>query len=260
MMILGTIGTVACVAAIVGSWYVAGRVQRVNSNVFKQADQLMVQIDDRAVQAGSAVHGTRELVEELKKTIRKSTEEFVAKQVLSLSENENLERRIASTMERADRLIEVSTSSAELLVQLFATIGTLAPEPSADARVSSDLLMALRSTNEMIAEALERLTEVQRRLEEIQQNREVDVNLAEIGKITLGIVTRLDVVQERIAVFRGRIAEMRQQCDKTHEKIAASIFAAQCLAVLVLLWIGVGQYCLLVQGWRILWPLPPTRR
>jgi hypothetical protein len=36
------------------------------------------------------------------------------------------------------------------------------------------------------------------------------------------------------------------------------IFAAQWLILLLIGWGGAGQYCLLIQGWRILRPASPT--
>jgi len=55
LVILGAIGSVVCLAGVVGVWIVGSRVQQVNSELFRQADELVVQVDRRVVQSRDAV-------------------------------------------------------------------------------------------------------------------------------------------------------------------------------------------------------------
>ena len=129
---LGVTGIVVCLAGIVGVWFVASRLQRTNSKVFRQVDQLIAQVDRRAEQARDAVGDTRDLVDELKQTLRDSATDRVAERVASLPEMDNLEQRLASAMERADGLVQLSTSSAELIEQLLVALADLASERDVD--------------------------------------------------------------------------------------------------------------------------------
>ena len=88
---LGAIGLAACLAAIAGVWIGAAHLQRINSRLFLQVDQIIVQVDQRAAQAGDAVGGTQELVDALKRALKESTAELLAGQVASLPEIDNLE-------------------------------------------------------------------------------------------------------------------------------------------------------------------------
>ena len=141
---LGVLGVVVCLAGVAGVWIIGSRVQQVNAEVFRQADELLVQVDRRAAQACDAVVGTRELVDELKQTLRDSAAalaaERVAERVVSLPEIDDLERRLASAMERADGLVQVSASTAELIKQLLATLGVIAAreERGSERRVRTD--------------------------------------------------------------------------------------------------------------------------
>ena len=251
---LGAIGIVVCLAGIAGVWIAASRLQQVNSRVFRQVDQLIVQVDQRAAQARDAVGGTRNLVDALKQTLQESATELLAERVASLPEIDNLERRLASAMERTDGLVEVSASTAELIEQLLATIGAIASERSVDLKGSSELMATIRATRESLANASERLADVQRRLAEIRQKRNVAVNLSEITKLSLGIVAKLDVVQEQIVTFRSRLDETKSRLAQFQDRMRNWILAGQCLILLLIAWIGAGQYCLLLQGWRILRP------
>ena len=99
-------GLAAGLAGIAGVWIGAARLQRINSRVFRQVDQLIVQVDQRAAQAGDAVGwNAREPVEALKRALKESTAELLAGRVASLPEIENIERRLVSAMERTDGLL-----------------------------------------------------------------------------------------------------------------------------------------------------------
>ncbi len=251
---LGAIGIGVCLAGIAGLWIVASRLQQVNSRVFRQVDQLIVQVDRRATQAQNAAGGTRDLVEALKRTLRESAAELLAGRLASLPQVDNVERRLASAMERSDELVEVSVSMAELIEQLLATIDAIAPERSVNLQGSSDLMAAIRSAQESLADASERLADVQRRLAEIRQKRGVDVNLSEITKLSLGLVAKLDVVQSRIATFRCRLDETKSRSAQLQDRISSLILAGECLILLLIAWVSAGQFCLLLQGRRLLRP------
>ena len=132
-----------CLSGIAGLWIAASRLQQVNSQLFLQVDQLIVQVDQRATQAGDAVGGTRDLVDALKPALKKSAADAGGR-VASLPEIDNLERRLVSAMERTDELVEVSASTAELIEQLLATIGSIASERSVDRQGTADLMAAIR--------------------------------------------------------------------------------------------------------------------
>ncbi len=251
---LGAIGMAACLTGIAGLWIGASRLQQVNSRLFHQVDGLIVQVDQRATQAQNAVGGTRDLVEALKRTLHESAAELLAGRVASLPEIENIERRLASAMERTDQLVEVSASTADLIEQLLATIDIIASERNVDLQNSSDLMATIRSTRESLANASKRLADVQRRLAEIRQKRGVDVNLSEIAKLSLGVVAKLDVVQSPIDLFRKRLDETRSRSAQLQNRIRSWVLAGECLILLLIAWVGGGQFCLLLEGRRLLRP------
>jgi len=248
---LGVLGIVICLAGIGGVWIAGSRLQRVNSQVFRRADELVVQVDQRAAQAREAVGGTRELVDQLKQRLQESAPELPAERVASLPEIDDLQRRLAAAMERADGLVQLSASTAELIEQMLAIVGSIAAERNVDLKSASGLTPTMRSARESLANVSERLGDVQRRLTDLQRKRDVDVHLSEIGRLSLGIVAKLDVVQKQIAVFRTRLDETRSRLGELQGRIRWWILAGQWLIVLLIAWGGAGQVCLLLQGSRL---------
>jgi len=252
LVVLGLVGIGICLAGAAGVWILGSRLQQVNSQVFGQADELVVQLDRRVAQTRDVVVETRKLVDQFQQTLRDSAQNLIAERVTAMPEIDNLERRLAAALERADGLFQVSAASAELIGQLLATVDAAAAERHADRRVSSELMAAIRSTSESLANASERLADVQRRLAEIRRQRDVDVNLTQITKLLVGVVSKLDVVQEQIAAFRVRLDETRQRLALLQSRIRVYVFAGQCLSLLLIAWGGAGQCCLLTRGWQIL--------
>lgn len=252
LAVLGAIGGVICLAGIAGVWAVGSRLQHVNSKVFSQADPLIDQVDQRAARAGDSVGEVRQLADALKQTLRDSAKELVADRVASLPKIESLERRLSSAAERADGLLEVSGSAAEFIEHLLASVDSIASERNDVRTVAAELRAIVQSTRESLAHVAERLADVRRCVDAVRQEREVDVNLSQSTKLCLGIVAKLDVVQEQIAAFRDRLAEMKHRLDRLQDRIRTWVLVGQCLIVLLIAWGGAGQYCLLVRGWQIL--------
>jgi vacuolar-type H+-ATPase subunit I/STV1 len=249
---LGAIGMAVALAGIAGVWVAAAQLRGINSRVFHQVDKVITRVDRRATQARDAVGGTRDLLDTMKQSLQASAAELLAGRLASLPEIENLEQRLASAMERADELLEVSASTAELIEALLATLGADAPDRSADRPSAADLVASVQAARESLADATQRLADVQRRLAEIRQNKGVDVNLAEMTKLSLGIVAKLDVVQSQIAAFRSRLDETRSRSTQLEDKVGRWILAGECLSLFLVAWIGAGQFCLLLQGRRVL--------
>jgi chromosome segregation ATPase len=252
LVVLGFVGGAVCLAGAAGVWVLGSRLQYVNSQVFGQADQLVVQLDRRVAQTRDVVAETRELVDQFQTQLRESAKGLIAERLMAMPEIENLELRLAAALERADGLVQVSAASAELIEQLLATVDASTAGTHVDRETSSELLATIRATSESLANAAERLAGVQRRLDEIRRKRDVDVNFAQITKLLLAVISKLDVVQEQLTAFRGRLDETRQRLDRLQGRISAWVFAGQCLTWLLIAWGGAGQYCLLVRGWQIL--------
>ncbi len=249
---LGAIGMAVGLAGIMALWIGAARLRQINSRLFRQVDQLIVQVDQRTTKAREAVVETRDLVNALKQKLQATAKDLLAERVASLPEVENIEGRLVVAMERSDELLTISASAVELMDQLLATIGVIQSEGSADQQNSSDLMATIRSTRESLTSASEVLTDVQRRLAEIREKRGVEVNLSEITKLSLGMVSKLDVVQTQLAEFRSRLNEVKNRTTQLQDKIKNWILASQCLILLLIVWMSAGQFCLLHYGRRLL--------
>ena len=161
---------------------------------------------------------------------------------------------LLSAVKRTDELVERAASTAELIEQLLTTIDAIASERSFDLHGYSELMATIQSTRESLASASERLADVQRRLAEIRQKRGVDVNLPEITKVSLGLAARLDVVQAQIAASCSRLDETKSRSAQLQDGIRSWIVAGECLILLLIAWISAGQFCLVLQGRRLLRP------
>lgn len=248
---LGILGIVLSVAGIAGAWYGGVRLRQINSQVFGHLEQALDQVDQRAARAGEAVGSARDLADELKQFLRDAAPALAAERFAASPEMNDLERRLAAAFERADGLIQGSAATAELLDQSLEAVASLASFASSSSRDSAERSSIVPVTSAAVDSARERLAEIQRRLADLRQTREAQVNAAEILKQCLGLVAQLEVVQERITAFRRHLGETRDRLNTFAASIRSGVLAGQCLMVLLCVWSGAGQYCLLVHGWRL---------
>ena len=98
----------------------------------------------------------------MKQALQAAATELVAERLGALPELDNLERRLASAMQRADGLLEVSVSSAELIEQVLTQVGLAASERDVELRDPSNLVETIQSMRESLGVASERLAEVEK--------------------------------------------------------------------------------------------------
>jgi hypothetical protein len=83
---------------------------------------------------------------------------------------------------------------------------------------------------------------LQAMLETSSDTKEVDEETSRMRQILSRVTSGLQRVADRIDEARGRVAEVRSH-------IARWLLATQVGLTVILLWIGMGQGCLLAQGW-----------
>ena len=105
----------------------------------------------------------------------------------------------------------------------------------------------------MIIDSFGRIVEGRQtcKLAKLRHNRDAENNAEQIKQLSLAIVSRLDVVQQQLDAFRERLEEARSGLTRLRNKLEAWIFLGRLVLLFLLVWIGAGQYCLLVQGWRL---------
>src|SRR4051794_16070875 len=114
---LGLLGTIACTAAVVGVWVISDRVRNTTEAVFARIDGSLVGIQRRAERTRDRVRdsatSTESIAAGLKEwTVREAGERLALK--VNLAEKSE---RLLSVLERADGLLESSSSSAESVQQ-----------------------------------------------------------------------------------------------------------------------------------------------
>ncbi len=251
LITLGVIGIIACLAGMGGVWIGASRLQQLNAKVFGDVERVVALVDQKAARAGKAAKSTRDLADELRETLRETAKKAAQERLASAPEVEDLQQRLASAMQNAEGLLELSASAAELFEQVAGSVDSLSTEEHAASEASSQLLSTIRSTQDALAHASDALADVGRRLDEMRQNQDAEGNAEQIKQLSLAIISRLDVVQQQLNAFRERLEEARSGLTRLRSRIETWIFLGRLVLLFLLVWIGAGQYCLLVQGWRV---------
>ncbi len=112
---------------------------------------------------------------------------------------------------------------------MLLALGDFASQKNLNLRDSTELMSSIRSARQSLANASQELSDVERRLAEIRQKRDVEGNLPEIMKLSLGIVAKLDVVQVQLAAFRGHLDERKTRLNQSQNRLRRWISAESVL-------------------------------
>jgi chromosome segregation ATPase len=250
-LVLGVVGMVVCLAGIAGMWTASAKLQRLNTAVFAKMDDWVGRIDVRVTQAQSATENTCGLTEQLADTLRTKVAERVEARVEALPQVEELQGKLSDTMGEAAGLLELSASAAELIegfVSGWEDVAAMRPEVQTR---SAQLLETIEGTRRAIDAAAATLAELESRLDDLRQQKDVEENSRIIAQLAASILVRLDGVQQQLESFRDRLTEIRGDLDAFRGRIHRQILLGRILVVLVLVWFGLGQFFLAAHGWRL---------
>jgi hypothetical protein len=83
-------------------------------------------------------------------------------------------------------------------------------------------------------------------------NPAVSVGLVAGGRFPGKDLAKLDVVQAQIGAFPSRLDDAKSRAAQFQDRIRRWILIGECLIVLLVTWLAAGQFCLLLQGRRLL--------
>ncbi len=251
LVVFGALGITLSLMAMAGVWVGTSRLQQFNTNVFSCTDEMIVRVDQRAARARDAVDETRTLTQDLTDALPEYLGERVRNEVATSTAADDVERRLTSTLRDANDLLELSTSAMELIVQSLAVIDKR-KVGQLPAGGSPRLIDQIHAAQASLANASERMVDLEQLLVEFRNKRKVADDTGETRRISVDILARLDVVQECLTVLRSQLKGAREQLARLRDRIAAWILIGRILALLLIVWIGAGQYCLAARGCQTL--------
>jgi methyl-accepting chemotaxis protein len=249
-VLLGGIGVLACIALCGLAWWAAREVAQRADRLADRVEQGLAEVDVALDRIGQKFDAARAGVRQVRTTAERVA---AGKADDDPNTKDNVERlldTLAPFLDRAEALAE----SVRSLAALLQTVAHVADQfDQLEGRAAN-----LRSVADSLTPAAETLATVRERAQDIRRG-----GAAPKVREVVALADRAAPAIDRLA---GGLSDARQQLTDTRGALAAArakvrawTVAGPAVATLVLLWIGLGQVCLI--GWgrrRLAGPTPAS--
>jgi hypothetical protein len=245
---LGGAGVVICIAGIVVVWIASSRLNRLTESVFAKIDQAMVVVHQRVAQARNRVAEAKISTADLQESLRDWAQR-AASQRLALESNaaEKCER-LTTTLQQADRWLEIAESSAGL-VQGLLSVETLTSAPS-DSTLLSPLIAEIGSLRGQLASATEAAMTIRDRIVVTGDEKSVGERVERALQLALRVVATLEPLSSRFDAFATRLSATRSQLQEFKAGTDLWTLRIAIALTLFILLMAAGQVALCRLAWN----------
>ncbi len=246
--VLGFTGFVGCLAAIVFACIASGRLSHVADPAFGIVDRSLVAVEKRVGQTQNRVEAAKITTEGIEKSLKSWSKKATGERLASRLDVAKKTERLTATLQQADRWLDVSQASIELMQQVMAMVNaTGAPS---DVTVGDGLTEEITSLRRQIAQATQFAESIYQRTTEANEEEPREERIEQAVRLALRVVATLGSINVRLKVLEGRLSQTRVNSQRRQITIRRWILGATFGIVLLFVWMAVGQAALCTYGWK----------
>lgn len=242
--VLGALGTVICLAASLGVWYVESRVDLARKQLFERVDQCVTSIDGRLIAIQKVVAKSKITFDEIQQHIDDWTKQEASERLSVRFDLEAKLQRLIAGVRQAEGMLEISRETVQHIrhiLNIGADIGL-----SMNADFTLPLLERIADIQKDLSQAIDTAEHLVQFIGDDRDDQLRGGRAEQLATIAGRLLATFGTVDSRVESFRDRLTNaqeaLREVSSKTHARI---VFVSVC-ATLFLLWMAAGQICL----WR----------
>ncbi len=245
LILLGGLGTILCLAGIVGVWMLESRLNRVRQQLASAAADTLEYLDHQSTAARVVVSEAKLTVGEVEERLSKWTREEIVDRAGEQLELEGRLERLTGAVEGAQRTAVNIEQGLDSVKRVFVVAGELGlPFTGETADSLASRLAAVRSEIDAVAGTM---TELRHQLAVDDESNEQG-GIAQAVKLAGRFVATFGRVDKGLDEFAADLATLQGQLTQVASRTRWKILAAATLATLLLLWMAAGQISLLRRG------------
>jgi hypothetical protein len=246
VILLGSLGVLLSVAALVGVWVLSIRITRSVDQAASGMIGFTETVSQRAGLASESVRESRRKVEEIQLRVEMSLE---GQGIDPVKLREGL-AELQAYVDEFNRWIELAGSTRDFVAVLDGVLGSV--EGMAGAEGRGEVAAAVAGGATKVKEASGALAEIRGALEKIQTSAEQPETSAKAIPLLTQFAGTLDKFESSIEGFAGSIDAAGVAVEKLRDEVCFKINLGAWVASFLLVWNGVAQACLVGWGRRFL--------
>jgi hypothetical protein len=240
--LIGCLGMLACLAAVIGVWILSHRVRGSVERVLGKVTEFTLRAEERSGEMAGRVGESRGKVQELERRLEEKVSAVAEGGGLNPAELEDLEDQLRGLAQRTRDWMEVAESTREFVALFGEILDSLGGVVGADGR--DELGAALTSGLGDVLEAAGVLDELVVALDEARANREAADGGEKIESTLTRFADSLGVLEKRTTAFADKVGSIGTAAETLGKMIKRRVFLGAIVATVLLAWQAVAQWCL----------------
>ncbi|TWT34227.1 hypothetical protein [Blastopirellula retiformator] len=247
-LIMGTIGAIACIVAIIGVWSASSRLFDATLAVFGVGDNLLKGAREQVVKLDQRVQSLKITNDEVEETVKDWAAEKATEQAASILHLQEKAQTLLVELDKAEQFLALPEQSAQTMqqgLQVGRSLGL-----NVDVEHAEQMLSEAEEIKTRLSEGLEVARTLSERVAEIgDENMEQDAQ-QQIAKLALRVTATLSLIDGRIEQIKNALHEIEAALDYYEKEALIWINLAALGLTLLFVWLGAGQGALCYLGWR----------
>lgn len=246
--VLGFVGVVLCVLAVVLVWVTGSRLRHANEVAFDGVDQALVTVRARVLDAQEHVEKSKVTTEEIGQRLKTWARRETADRLVSQLEIEERAGELALGIERADAWLQVSRATMDGIQQALELGHEMGM--TLDAGSIAPVIEKLSDLQGKLKQAARTVDDIRQRAAQRKDGGSIEQRMEQAVQLALRVAATLGEVDSHLAEAADKLSESRTEARALEAKIRAGIFLAAVTATLLIGWMAAGQASLCWLGAR----------
>jgi hypothetical protein len=247
-LLLGIVGTIACIAAIVLAFSVNSRMCGATDRLFEKLESTTVRAQDRVARIRERVDAAKLTAKDIKTSLEDWAKKATAERVAVRLEIAKKSERLAPMLQQVGQWLEASGSACEL-VQQGLSIAASAGAVTDSARIDT-LVEDLKDLRAKITDVEDAAARIRDWTAEKEDSEPVGKRIDQVVLLTVRVTLTLGTFDSRLDKLDDRLTRAKEGLQESKAKTVRRIHLATGAVVLVILWLAAGQIALAYIGGR----------
>jgi hypothetical protein len=244
----GTIGVIACIAAIFFAMSLSSRLCRTTDRLFEKLESTTVRAQDRIEHIRERVDAAKLTSESIQKSLTDWAKKAAAERAAVRLEVAKKTERLAPMLREAGQWLEASGTACELVQQGLSIAASSGA--SADPATIDGLIEDLKGLRAKIAEVEETSARIRDWADEKEDAKPVARRIEQVVELTVRVAATLGTFDSRLDKLTDRLSRAKEKLQESKEQTIQRIRLATIAVVVLILWLGIGQVALAYVGCR----------
>lgn len=246
--LLGVIGSIACIAAIVLCWWASYRYLGQAVQAAETVEEMAVSADTEVDEVLLEIRTNKPRLEELQQATQRVAKLGKQSKQVDQERVRRFVQKLSPEIKQVEETIGTLRSAA-LLLKNGARFAVVFSEDEQQTE-------RLRKVQETLGEAITTLQKVQGKLARARLEDDLQSTAKDLGEFATAAIKGVNLVEQTLSDASEFITSVKEEVASLRERILFWKTRGPALATLVLLWIALGQISLFTRGWSMMWGLP----